>query len=217
MIRALLISIALHLMILLSPIIPEGSMGQSSFINAHLFAVVLRQRSDIAIALAAQDSGIRQQGVPYFQREGDKGVWSKQPRSEKRAHAALPIAATPRAMSPDDRFVSSAIPVDAHATQAEGVQEYRLNVSREARKFKRYPLIAREQGWEGVVVIAVSMTLPSAQPVVSLERSSGYDELDRQALEMMVAAVRQATLPEGMRGRRFGISLPIEYRLAEKQ
>lgn len=213
MVRALLISIALHLMILLSPIIPAGAVGQSSFINVSLIGAKLQRHSGIASALGERDTGVRQQASRYIQREGEMG----RRRSEKRAGTAIPTAATPRAMSPDDRFASSAIPVDAHAAQAEAVQEYRLNVSREARKFKRYPQIARDQGWEGVVVVAVSMTLPSVPPVVSLERSSGYDELDHQALEMMAAAVRQAILPEGMRGRRFGISLPIEYRLAEKQ
>lgn len=216
MLRALLISIAFHLMILLSPIIPDGAMGKSSLINGHLVGVSFARHSESAGAVVDPEIAKGRQGMPYFRREEDRGLRSKQPRSEGSSRAILQSAESPRALAPDDHFASSDISADTQNVPSEGEQEYRLNVSREARKFKRYPLIARDHGREGVVVVAVSMALAAARPVVSLERSSGHDELDRQALEMMAAAVNQATVPEGLRGRRFGISLPIEYRLTEK-
>lgn len=97
----------------------------------------------------------------------------------------------------------------------EAVKEYRLNVARTSRQFKNYPPLARKQGWEGVVLVAVAMPLAAGAPTVSLGRSSGYEVLDRQALDMVEQAVGLAVLPDGMRDRRLKISLPVEYRLAD--
>lgn len=100
------------------------------------------------------------------------------------------------------------------ATAAE-IGQYRLNVARSARQFKVYPLLARENGWEGVVHVSVTMPIGLEPPAVSLDRSSGHETLDLQALEMVELAVNLATVPEGMNGRGLRISVPVEYRLAD--
>ena len=136
-------------------------------------------------------------------------------RTRTKSAASMPIVAADGASLNRGLDGKPALSTETSSVSAEGEREYRLNLSREARKFKRYPLLAREHGWEGVVVVAVVVSLVSTSPVVSLERSSGYDVLDRQALEMMQVAAKQAVLPAGMQGRRFGISLPVEYRLTD--
>ena len=73
-----------------------------------------------------------------------------------------------------------------------GLHEYRLNLSREARRYKRYPALARQRGLEGVVVIVVSTSAGFPLPQVSLSRSSGQEVLDQQAMEMLSLAVRAA-------------------------
>lgn len=97
----------------------------------------------------------------------------------------------------------------------DGLREYRINLGREARRFKHYPPSAREHGWEGVVVVVVSTTLGLAVPQVRLSRSSGYALLDTQALEMMVQAVGVVNLPESLRGRDFALDLPIHFSLGD--
>lgn len=101
------------------------------------------------------------------------------------------------------------------STAAEELGQYRLNVARNARQFKVYPSLARDNGWEGVVHVSVVMATGMANPIVSLDRSSGHRVLDRLALEMVEQAVSLAIMPEGMRGRNLSISLPVEYRLAD--
>lgn len=100
-------------------------------------------------------------------------------------------------------------------TTVDELGQYRLNVARNARQFKFYPSLARDNGWEGVVHVSVVMATGMANPAVSLDRSSGHRVLDRQALEMVEQAVSLAIMPEGMRGRNLSISLPVEYRLAD--
>jgi protein TonB len=97
----------------------------------------------------------------------------------------------------------------------DGLREYRLNLSREARRYKRYPALARQRGLEGVVVIVVSTSAGFPVPQLSLSRSSGQEVLDQQAMEMLSLAVRAANMPDSLRGRDFAIDLPIHFSLDE--
>jgi protein TonB len=97
----------------------------------------------------------------------------------------------------------------------DGLSEYRLNLSREARRYKRYPVFARQRGLEGVVVIVVGTSAALPVPQVSLSRSSGHDVLDLQAMDMLNLAVRAVNLPDSLRGRDFAINLPIHFSLEE--
>lgn len=215
MLRALLISIALHLAMLLSPVLPNVAERLCCSSKKTHLRGILRQPSGVGDALLMPGSSLPSQGAPFSSGGGRDRAKSK--GSGEQTPASRSIVASPVSSLRGGYDAGAAILPEAQepAPASEGALEYRLNVAREARKFKRYPSIARERGWEGVVVVAVSVTLASARPIVSLERSSGYDELDRQALEMMAKAVTQAPLPVGVQGRRFGISLPVEYRLAE--
>lgn len=95
----------------------------------------------------------------------------------------------------------------------EGVGEYRLSLAREARRFKSYPVIARERSWAGVVVLTIQVSAGTAVPAVSINQSSGHQVLDAQAVEMMESASRLASMPERLRGKEFAMNLPIHYRL----
>ncbi|MDP3539355.1 MAG: TonB family protein [Azonexus sp.] len=96
---------------------------------------------------------------------------------------------------------------------ADGMRQYRLNLAREARRYKRYPAIARERGWQGEVIVNIRAASGLSVPMITLGKTSGYAELDAQALEMMENATRLAAVPESLRGRPFVINLPVHYRL----
>ena len=96
---------------------------------------------------------------------------------------------------------------------AEGLGEYRLGLAREARRFKRYPTVARENAWTGVVVLTIQGAASAATPIVSIDQSSGHAALDAQALEMLEQATRRTPLPDSLMGKQFAIRLPIHYRL----
>ncbi|WP_153132467.1 energy transducer TonB [Dechloromonas hortensis] len=107
----------------------------------------------------------------------------------------------------------AAVPTDV--IDADGLRQYRLALAKEARRYKRYPALARERNWEGVVTVTISIPLPGALPLVSLGKSSGHEILDRQALEMIGQAVLAASLPESLRGKAVSVSLPVRYSLDE--
>ena len=82
-----------------------------------------------------------------------------------------------------------------------------------ARRFKHYPLVAREGGWEGRVDVALSASAGQGMPRASLVRSSGYRALDEQALSMVEQAAAVTLLPEGLHNAEFRVLLPIEFSL----
>lgn len=97
----------------------------------------------------------------------------------------------------------------------DGEREYRLNLAREARRFKPYPSTVDGRDVEGVVVVTVSSLLAAHRPEARLQKSSGNAALDRAALEMIEQAVKTASLPLELQGRHFRIEVPLEYRLAD--
>lgn len=122
--------------------------------------------------------------------------------TEKTSARTGDLAATPGAAQ-----------VPSEEASPDGVRQYRLNLAREARRFKHFPPLARERGWEGVAVVVVSTVAGVPLPQVSLSQSSGFDLLDQEALMLVAQAVNTAVLPDSLRNRTFALTLPIHYRL----
>jgi protein TonB len=80
----------------------------------------------------------------------------------------------------------------------------------EARRHKRYPAFARENNWQGEVLVALTLGA-GGRASVALKASSGYDALDRQALEMLAQAARSVPLPPALRGTQFALEVRAVY------
>ena len=215
MYRALFISIVLHLVILMSPEPLRPGGGGFSSGSVRVSRAVLR----MAGASPAETVGGAGKMAADKKLSSDKRRTSVLPVGSPE-HSVLPLFSPSTVANPashtsvdQSRLLGDAL--ETASTCGEGEREYRLSVAREARKFKAYPSVARTQAWEGVVLIAVSMSLGSPWPDISLQRSSGYDEIDRQTLDMMEQAVKMAAIPPGLQGRRFRMVVPVEYRLTD--
>jgi periplasmic protein TonB len=92
--------------------------------------------------------------------------------------------------------------------------QYRLQLIDEARRHKRYPPLARENNWQGDVRVDVAIAA-NGRPTVTLKGSSGYEVLDRQALEMFAQAARSVPVPPALRGREFTLELRAVYGLED--
>jgi protein TonB len=97
------------------------------------------------------------------------------------------------------------------------VAQYRMTLGQAARRFKRYPPLAREREWEGTVEIALYFRARIAQPEITLAQSSGRSILDEQALETVRQAVRETIVPENLRGREFPVKVPVVFSLEDSQ
>jgi len=121
--------------------------------------------------------------------------------------APPPIAAAgPQVASPGQQ----AAPIPESLSR----DQYRVQLIDEARRHKRYPPLARENNWQGDVRVAVAVAA-DGRPTVTLKGSSGYEVLDRQALEMFRQAARAVPVPPALRGREFALEVRAVYGLEE--
>ena len=232
--RALALSLVIHFLVLLGvrsvfpPFLPEPNNGVgalSALLAARPIEKRMPQSNQAAVAMPLPTKLPESVGrrvapkmlntVPDFPQFSRSTVASDRPAETV---AIPPILATQNKGAasgrPDDLSeVKSAEVKNAEVKNAEGIGEYRLGLAREARRFKRYPTVARENAWTGVVVLMIQGAASSAVPTVSIDQSSGHAVLDAQALEMLEKATRLAPLPVSLMGKRFAISLPIHYRL----
>jgi protein TonB len=100
---------------------------------------------------------------------------------------------------------------------ADDMRRYRLSLAISARRFKRYPALARERGWEGIVEVAIVIEPLLPAPQVNLSASSGIPLLDEQAMDTVAQAARNTLLPEGLKGRGFRVLLPVKFSLDADQ
>lgn len=132
---------------------------------------------------------------------------------------ASPAAAdVPRALESAQASVQGSAPALVRdGVNADDLRQYRISLAIAARRFKQYPALARERGWEGTAEIALTVSAHLPEPAVTLLRTSGHVALDRQAQEMMAQAARAAVLPESLKGRDFRLVLPVRFSLEGDQ
>ena len=218
--RAILVSILFHLAILLSfrqPILLTEPTSQAA--TRAIYALLhtaerLKPESTPFESMSAPTEKSVVTATEAFKKPGTEKKAPVLP-SFSRSTATEDVAVTDRAevVSGEAAPASTAGVGQAEQLNLDGVRQYRLNLAREARRFKRYPDLARERHWEGIVVLVVTTVAGGKVPQVTLSQSSGFDLLDQAALELLELAVQTAVLPENLRGHQFGLTLPIHYRL----
>ena len=108
-------------------------------------------------------------------------------------------------------------PMERTEASADDLRQYRVALAVAARRFRHYPLLARERGWEGTAEISVAIHSRRGVPEVTLVKSSGRTVLDQQALAMIEQASASTTLPKSLQGENFRLVLPVEFALADER
>jgi protein TonB len=86
-------------------------------------------------------------------------------------------------------------------------------LAREIAKHKRYPRIAQMRGWEGEAAIELQLDGSGKILASKIKKSSGYEVLDKQALEMVERATPFPPPPAVLSGQSFTLLVPISFRL----
>jgi protein TonB len=143
------------------------------------------------------------------------------------------VAPTAPPAQPEVRDASAHAPVPTEAATGGGVpaavvakpesardgvsavdlSQYSISLGKSLRRFKRYPALASERGWEGTAEITLTFNALLPIPEVVLFHSSGQAVLDEQALAMMTQAVRVTSLPESLKGRDFRVTKSVKFSL----
>lgn len=80
-------------------------------------------------------------------------------------------------------------------------------------KHKQYPRIAQMRGWQGEVILELLLDGNGKLKSKKVISSSGFDALDKQALDMVEKAAPFPTPPEVLRGSQFSIRVPVPFKL----
>jgi len=91
--------------------------------------------------------------------------------------------------------------------------EYAGTLGRAIAKHKQYPKIAQMRGWEGEVMLDLKLDGDGNVISANVRNGSGYEALDKQALEMVKKASPFPRPPEALRGRSFNITVPVSFKL----
>ncbi len=99
---------------------------------------------------------------------------------------------------------------------ANGLRQYRLGLAAAARRFKRYPPQAQENGWSGTAEVRVAIAANGVPQTPQLLRSSGHPLLDAAALDMIGNAALRTAVPASLRGQSFSVPLPVVFDLNDE-
>lgn len=128
------------------------------------------------------------------------------------------ISAPPQAAAPPPTF--SAPPPEPPKPRGPSEQEienargnYSSLLSREFARHKQYPRLAQMRGWQGTAKVELHIDASGNAISSAINESSGFEILDKQALEMVRKASPLPQPPEALRGREFTILVPVAFRL----
>jgi periplasmic protein TonB len=136
------------------------------------------------------------------------------PPVETPAAAPAPVAAPPPIAAIAPPSSEPSVSTMNQVPESLSRDQYRVQLIDEARRHKRYPPLARENNWQGDVRVGVAIAA-DGRSTVTLKGSSGYEVLDRQALEMFRQAARAVPVPPALRGKEFALEVRAVYGLEE--
>jgi periplasmic protein TonB len=123
--------------------------------------------------------------------------------------APPPVAGIARAPAP-------AAPSAAEPAEDPGsLEKYRLQLYAVAPKYKHYPRIATDNNWKGLVALRMVMAPSGRIAWMTVTKTSGYDVLDQQALEMFRKAAEVVPVPPILRGKQFAVDVAADYYLTD--
>ena len=91
--------------------------------------------------------------------------------------------------------------------------QYGSLLSREIAKHKQYPKIAQMRGWQGDVAVDIQIDGSGNVLSTKIHTSSGFESLDKQALEMVKKASPFPMPPAALRSKPFNVLVPVSFRL----
>lgn len=113
--------------------------------------------------------------------------------------ASAPPAATPRPTAP--------------RASAEALDSYRRQLTDLFAREHEYPRVAAMRGWEGEVRLRLRVARRGQLLGVRVDRSSGFEVLDQDALALLEGHGSLPPLPEALEVAEIEVVVPITYRL----
>lgn len=106
--------------------------------------------------------------------------------------------------------ISNVVPQE-QVTQS--IESYSSLLANAIAKYKQYPKIAQMRGWQGTVIADLEIDSKGSVISVKIKKSSTYEILDNEALEMIKKASPFPAPPDNLRGKNFNVLVPISFKL----
>jgi protein TonB len=136
----------------------------------------------------------------------------------KQAEPTLVVPAAPSQAAATVDVQSTAAPAPTGmGTDPGSLARFRLELMDLARRYKKYPRIARDNNWEGRVELRIAFAESGSIGSISVRKSSGRAVLDEQAQAMIRNAQAQATIPPALRGKAFTLEIPVDFFLKDDE
>lgn len=110
------------------------------------------------------------------------------------------------------REQTHAVPLQT-AGKTSVVDDYLSRLVHHISQFYYYPTRARRLGQEGTPEVLFEFRRDGSLLVHSLRKTSGHDQLDQAALDMLARAAPLPAVPDTMTGNSFTYALPVSFRL----
>ena len=212
------LSVAAHAAVLVgwqSPLIAPGNSGPVVQLS------VLQQSGDKPAPIATAAATEQPRQLPAAPAPVNNTSSPESPRTTAQTRhataAARRVSAAPQRIVPEP-VTRTARPVETASTPAIQQQERDRHLRDTVMQFitqqLTYPAIARRKGWQGVVKLELHIEADGSITGLQLDETSGYDVLDRAALQcLQTASIPNAT--QWLRGKPVDIIVPVEYRLVD--
>ncbi len=134
------------------------------------------------------------------------------PPSAAQAPAGVPRAPEVQA-APASTAPPQSAPQPAESIDTGNVDRYRLALLGAANRYKRYPAIAMEKGWAGRVEVRITIGANGMTQSIAVKTSSGFEILDKTAVDMITKAKPLTPIPPALRGHKFAVDIPVIFSL----
>jgi periplasmic protein TonB len=211
-------SIALHGLAMISfPGLRSPDRPADERVLTAMFASRSEPSESTSPARAARPPRERQVSEPEVPLKPVEPVPVPMAKAEEPAAVAPTQASAPPAVPvvpSDSAPVEARASTPAEAVDASLLEAYRLALIDAAKRYKRYPVQAMERGWEGRVEIRVVVDANGMIKSALVKRSSRYQVLDDQALDMVRKAFNAlAQVRPAPRGSEFTVDVPVIFEL----
>ena len=95
----------------------------------------------------------------------------------------------------------------------DAVELFTNNLAFHIAKFKNYPRIAMRRNWQGMVLVRMVMLGNGNIQSLSIEKSSGYEVLDNEAMKMIERAKPLPKPPDILASDEVNIYVPVSFAL----
>jgi len=198
--KAIAISIAIHIILMIG--LPEFKKP-----------LLIPQEMSVTISSSPIQQPIEKIETPQPVKKVEPIQKKITPIIDKNATSVAQPTPKEVAPSPPAETISKIPNIVPQEQVTQHIESYSSLLANAIAKYKQYPKIAQMRGWQGTVIADLEIDTKGAVISIKIKKSSTYEVLDNEALEMIRKASPFPAPPESLRGKNFNVLVPISFKL----